>query len=480
MWVNPLAVKADELQPKNRLLNLYSCFAFLFCFLLQAAKDKQQVNENLLKAKLKLVATQKNQKNGGIITPNPSDTEDDANDVAPPSKKTRLEQPAATLTPPPENKPQQQESELEQEQEQDTDALARRVSVIMRVNSVGTVCSSANQENTSSSSSSQSAENSSSNSSATVANFGTPISDDYPEENVWRNLKYKMNRKRAAEVALSPVAESTCPKAATTPAAVVVVEEPASVPLPSNNIYIAPQLLLLSTVAAQAEPQPQLPLPQPSPSASPFQLQSPASPGKRITAAQAAATRSRIYECSFPDCGKNYFKSSHLKAHQRVHTGERPFICKWENCDKRFSRSDELSRHKRTHTGEKKFQCGVCQKKFMRSDHLSKHVKRHNKDKANGVNRNVSNVATAAAVAASLCEPTLQLRAIAPAATSPVQMQTSASQCSQSSTSCSNSNSSSASSSCSSNSNSGLQFYSAQDLLRLQTNFVGTFGHSQR
>lgn len=499
MWVNPLA---DELQPKkNRLLNLYSSLAFLFpSSLLQAAKDKQQVNENLLKAKLKLVATQKNQKNGGIITPNPSDTEDDASDVAPPSKKARLEQPAATLTPPPENKPQtqqqqeqpqqeeQHESEQEQEQEQDTDALARRVSVIMRVNSVGTVCSSANQENSSSSNSSHAAANSSSNSSATMANFGTPISDDYPEENVWRNLKYKMNRKRAAEVALPPVTESTSPK-------VAVVEEPApapaSLPLPSasNNIYIAPQLLLLSTVAAQAEKQPQLPLPLPSPSASPaFQLQPPASPaGKRITAAQAAATRSRIYECSFPDCGKNYFKSSHLKAHQRVHTGERPFICKWENCDKRFSRSDELSRHKRTHTGEKKFQCGVCQKKFMRSDHLSKHVKRHNKDKANGVNRNVSNVATAAAVAASLCEPTttLQLRAIAPAATSPVQMQTSASQCS--SASCSNSNSSSASSSSSSscssssgNSNSGLQFYSAQDLLRLQTNFVGTFGHSQR
>lgn len=462
--------------------------------LLQAAKDKQQVNENLLKAKLKLVATQKNQKNGGIITPNPSDTEDDASDVAPPSKKARLEQPAATLTPPPENKSQQEkeqeqhESEQEQEQEQDTDALARRVSVIMRVNSVGTVCSSANQENSSSSNSSHAAASSSSNSSASVDNFGTPISDDYPEENVWRNLKYKMNRKRAAEVALPPVTESTSPK-------VAVVEEPApaSAPLPlpsaSNNIYIAPQLLLLSTVAAQAEKQPQLPLqlPLPSPSASPaFQLQPPASPaGKRITAAQAAATRSRIYECNFPDCGKNYFKSSHLKAHQRVHTGERPFICKWENCDKRFSRSDELSRHKRTHTGEKKFQCGVCQKKFMRSDHLSKHVKRHNKDKANGVNRNVSNVATAAAVAASLCEPTtLQLRAIAPAATSPVQIQTSASQCSQSSSSCSNSSSSASSSSCSSssggNSNSGLQFYSAQDLLRLQTNFVGTFGHSQR
>ncbi|XP_030565628.1 Krueppel-like factor luna [Drosophila novamexicana] len=432
-----------------------------------AAKDKQQVNENLLKAKLKLVANQKSQKTGaGIITPNPSDTEDDAADVLP-CKKARLEQPAVTLTPPP-DKQQQLKHEHEHEQEAE-DALAQRVSVIMRVNSLGTVSSSTNEENSSSSSSSCS----------NTGALGTPIADDYPEENVWRNLKYKMNRKRAAEVALpTATTKPTAVEPCSTPSSATDQQNNTSCPASATSVYIAAapaansQLLLLSNVAvavaaaaAAAGAQPQLPSQLPTSSASPA-LSSMG--GKRITAAQAAATRSRIYECSFPDCGKNYFKSSHLKAHQRVHTGERPFICKWENCDKRFSRSDELSRHKRTHTGEKKFQCGVCSKKFMRSDHLSKHVKRHNKDKANGVNRNVSfataaaeaaAAATAAAAAATtttataLCEPTLQLRAIAPAAVAAVSASSPQSQRMSAS---------------SSQSSSSLHIYSAPDLLRLQ------------
>lgn len=399
------------------------------------AKDEQQVNQNLLKAKLKLVA-QKNQKNGGIITPNPSDTEDE--EV--PSKKMRLEQPATTMTPPP-----------DQKAEEDQSKTPERVSVIMRVNSSGAVCSSNQDENSSSSTSSSSSDttcfSSSTNATASTTTIAPAVEDDYPEANVWRNLKFKMNRKRAAEVALPPVQK---PQEIPAPAEKLEPEEKEIKPI-LPPIYVAPvaspasQLLLLSTVAAQQSP-------TPIPLSSAEDKQAP-----RITAAQAAATRSRIYECSFPDCGKNYFKSSHLKAHQRVHTGERPFICKWENCDKRFSRSDELSRHKRTHTGEKKFQCGVCQKKFMRSDHLSKHVKRHNKDKANGVNRHVSltssssSSSSSSAMATSLCDATLHLRAIAPASTSP----------------------------------SLQQVYSAQDLLRLQQQassfgFGGTLLQVQR
>ncbi|KAG7169509.1 Zinc finger protein 257-like 2 [Homarus americanus] len=64
-----------------------------------------------------------------------------------------------------------------------------------------------------------------------------------------------------------------------------------------------------------------------------------------------------------------------LRKHMVFHTGEKNFKC--EECGKCFYKKTHLKQHMFAHTGKRNFSCAECGKSFFRKEYLKKHIATH-------------------------------------------------------------------------------------------------------
>ena len=91
------------------------------------------------------------------------------------------------------------------------------------------------------------------------------------------------------------------------------------------------------------------------------------------------------YECSAPDCGKQFKFKSELDRHQAIHSSTRPFVCSFLGCNKDFKRADALKNHMRIHTNTAKYICDVegCGSQFVNRGAWKYHLLKHKKTSEN-------------------------------------------------------------------------------------------------